>query len=209
MTPLVFIHGWALGPAVWDPIVDLLPGHECHVLNLGFKGERQITAPPNAIIVGHSMGFAWGLDHLSTPWKYGVCLNGFTKFSRSADFEAGIDLRVLTRMQTRLKTAPDTVVRDFLTRAGVADPDVTGYDLAALSQHLDWLITMDVRAKLAAIDCPVLAISSSQDAIVPQDLTRASFAETAIEWIKGGDHMAPFKNPAPLAARLRSLAAEA
>jgi pimeloyl-ACP methyl ester carboxylesterase len=108
-------------------------------------------------------------------------------------------------MQARLADDPGAVTGDFLTRAGLDRPVVGDLDNAALARHLAWLADMDMRGPLAAKDCPILALCGENDAIVPAPLSAASFPADRIEWITGGDHMAPIKNADLIASRLRDL----
>lgn len=208
MTPLVFVHGWGLAPDLWNPIIALMDGFECHAVDLGFHGPAtHAQRPPNPIVIGHSMGFGWALQNIPQPWSHAVAVNGFSRFTRSSDFPQGIDARIMSRMLTRLRSDPTAVVADFLGRAGMAHPDLTDLQPAPLIQHLEMLADMDVRAVLAERACPLLALCGDQDLIVPPALSAASFAPQTIEWIEGGNHMAPLTHPDLIASRLQRLAA--
>ena len=205
MRPIVFIHGWGLAPSLWSAVIAELDGADCHLVNMGFRGVPQTPMPAAPIVVGHSMGFAWALENIPRPWSQAVAINGFARFSRAPDFPAGIDRRILARMQARLADDPGAVTGDFLTRAGLDRPVVNDLDNAALARHLAWLADMDMRGPLATLDCPILALCGENDAIVPAPLSAASFPADRIEWITSGDHMAPIKNADLIASRLRSL----
>ena len=58
---LVFIHGWALGPEIWDDLAALLPAPQIRV-DLGFFGPPSLPQLLGGdILIGHSAGLLWGL----------------------------------------------------------------------------------------------------------------------------------------------------
>ena len=58
---LVFVHGWALAPEIWDLLAPKLPFPQTRV-NLGFFGPpASLEVFPGDILVGHSAGLLWGL----------------------------------------------------------------------------------------------------------------------------------------------------
>lgn len=207
MTPLIFVHGWGLDPGLWSAVTAHLDGIKRHMANLGFRGVPRFPSVTRPIVVGHSMGFGWALENIPQPWSYAVAINGFTRFARADDFPEGVDQRILTRMRTRLAVDAPAVCADFLARAGLYNPMTADLDASALGRHLDWLARMDMRDRLAALDCPVLALCGAKDAIVPPALSASCFSAAQLEWIEDGDHMAPVKNAALIVSRLRRLSA--
>lgn len=209
---LVLAHGWAFGPALWEPVLRLLPAFRAERADLGFFGPRRTAladgAPP--LVVAHSLGLAWALANIPRPWAGLVAVNAFARFTRGNDFPNGVPGRVLRRMQERFAQEPGTVVRDFRARCGAPGPleaDETGrMDAAALGAALDWLARCDERPALAGLACPLLALAGAADPIVPEAMSRDSFAGRALTLVEDGGHLLPLSHAEAVAGCIRALA---
>ncbi|MDE2260511.1 MAG: alpha/beta hydrolase [Betaproteobacteria bacterium] len=201
MTPLVFVHGWGMGPDLWSPIINNLPDHPVQRADLGFRGSpaRPIVSTP--LVIAHSLGLMWALTHLPRPWAGLVSVNGFTRFTRADGFP-GVAPRFLARMKSRLPVDATGVVDDFLCRCGMASPHTRGFDQAMLSQGLDWLAEWDTRAQFARIGCPVLAIGGTADPVVTEPHSRACFPGIPLVMVEGGGHLLPQTHAGWLASRI-------
>ncbi|EPR41694.1 hydrolase or acyltransferase [Desulfovibrio sp. X2] len=214
---LLAVHGWGFSPAFWEPLRALLPDISWQAVDLGFSGPptpmEAISAgdePP--LVLAHSLGLAWALANVPRPWAGLVAVNAFTSFCRADDFPAGVAPRVVRRMLDRFVEEPERVSRDFLTRCGVAGPDLDGL-LAGLKARtlyaaLAWLAACDERAAFAALSCPVLALSGGADPIVSQAMSRACFeggeADVTHEIVAEGGHLLPLSHTSLTVERLRA-----
>lgn len=204
---LVFVHGWGFDAGFWQPVAERLPDFARIFVDFGFR-----AAPPHhpkvpgAIIVGHSMGFPWALANLPRPWAGAVAVNAFARFTRAPDFVSGVAPRMIERMIARFADEPAQVTADFLSRCGVEAPDVSDIRADRLKDALAWLAQCDERAALRALDCPVLALSGSRDAIVPESMSREAFADVPMVLAEGADHLLPQAHPEWVANQIRLFA---
>ncbi|MBF0285151.1 MAG: alpha/beta hydrolase, partial [Magnetococcales bacterium] len=199
--PLLLVHGWALGPGLWRPLLTLLPGWPAHRLDLGFFGPPRLELPPGPFLaVGHSMGFAWLLRTLAEDPAADrrcqglIALGGFPRFVQGEDYPHGVPLRMIQRMRQRLAHSPDAVLREFGQRSGFPLP--LGLDapppptrrLDALDQGLEQLAQWDHRPFLAAWNRPLALLAARDDLIVPPALTQSAFATLPAAALPLRDH---------------------
>ncbi len=203
MSPLVFVHGWALGPDFWTDISDRLPGVPKQCADLGFRGAPATPQVQHPLVIAHSMGLMWALDTLPRPWSGLIAFNSFTRFSRQGDFP-GVEPRLVGRMTAKLEQAPSAVARDFLIRCGLDDPMTDGLDKDRLTQGLKQLEHGDGRDEFARLDCPVLAVAGSTDPIVTLEHATACFAPRPLTVIEGGGHLLPLTHAAWVAQRIKA-----
>ncbi|CUW47041.1 alpha/beta fold hydrolase [Novacetimonas hansenii] len=195
--PLVFVHGWAFGPEIWDQIRAARPNHTCQMLDFGYFSSVAQTETPQRpfIAIGHSLGALWLLSTMPQHCRGMVLINGFARFTASDDFPHGVPPRLLTRMARKLATAPDDTVRDFRQKAGTDLPLPGPSHPQRLHDGLHQLLTLDARQDMRMAHCPVSCIAGTGDPIAPPPLTQGSFAPaTTIEWHDGG-HLLPLTHP--------------
>lgn len=208
MTPiLLFVHGWGFDASVWSPLrATLKPDQDSMTWDLGYYGQPAQPVPPAnrpVIAIGHSLGVLWLLHHRPLPWRALVSINGFPRFSKSADFPEGVPSRLIERMLARLHDTPVEVHGDFLARCGLpahhhpAAQSTNPLDVDALADGLIALRDWDERAG-TQID---LALAGRADPIVSAAMTQASFTGQPIEWQDGG-HLLPLTAPGWCADRL-------
>lgn len=208
MRTLVFVHGWGFDSAFWQPVAERLPEFARVFVDFGFRANQpHHPKVPGAIVVGHSMGFAWALANMPRPWAGAVAVNAFPRFTRSPDFVSGVAPRMIERMVAKFAEDPAHVTADFLGRCGVEHPDVSDIRPAALGEALGWLAECDQRAAMRALDCPVLALAGTRDAIVPEAMSREAFAEVPMVLAEGADHLLPRSHPDWVASQIRLFAA--
>lgn len=206
MRTLAFVHGWGFDAHFWRPVADRLPEFARIFVDLGFRGEPLSPGANHPIVVGHSMGFAWALASFPRPWAGAVAVNGFARFTRAQDFVTGTPPRTLERMIARFDQTPDVVAQEFLQRCGVETPDTETMRPAPLAQALKWLGECDERAALAALDCPVMALAGTRDLIVPEAMSRETFAAHALTLVDGAGHLLPWSHPDWVASQIRLFA---
>lgn len=205
---LVFVHGWGFDAQFWTPVAERLPEFARVFVDFGFH-----TAPahhplvPGAIVVGHSMGFAWALANMPRPWTGAIAINAFPRFTRSPDFVSGVPPRMIERMVAKFAEDPAGVTRDFLARAGVTEPNVEDIRPAPLGEALSWLANCDERAAMKTLDCPLVALAGTRDAIVPEAMSREAFANASLVLAAGADHLLPRSHPEWVASQIRMFAA--
>jgi pimeloyl-[acyl-carrier protein] methyl ester esterase len=76
--------------------------------------------------------------------------------------------------------------------SGFALPEAL--NVARLNEGLDWLMTWDARKAREALSCPVLALATQDDVIVPPSMSEAIWGESII-WSPDGGHVLPLKHP--------------
>lgn len=205
---LVFVHGWGFDAQFWGPVAERLPEFARVFVDFGFRAAQpHHPKVPGAIVVGHSMGFAWALANMPRPWAGAIAINAFPRFTRSPDFVAGVAPRMVERMLAKFAEEPAAVVKDFLSRAGITDPQVDDLRPAPLGEALSWLAVCDERAAMKALDCPLLALAGTRDAIVPESMSRDAFAAASLVLASGADHLLPLTHPEWVASQIRLFAA--
>jgi pimeloyl-[acyl-carrier protein] methyl ester esterase len=222
MTIAVLVHGWGYDASIWDTVRRQLPP-ALHVETLDFgyfgsvpmmaqSGYAVLPAPTFAepvIAVGHSLGALWWLTQAGIPWQRLLCINGFPRFTETADFTPAVAPRVLTRMRTQFALDPAAVLADFHTRCGAPGPD-TAPCPDSLALGLAWLADRDGRSTLAARHAEVFALSGTNDPIVPAAMSAMAFAglpAAHCETINAPGHLLPLTHPAQCAGRIARLAA--
>jgi len=202
VTPhLLLVHGWGFDASFWEPLRRALPDVDATAWDLGFLGSVARPALPEGVpvvAVGHSMGLLWLLKERPLAWDRLVSINGFSRFTKAADFPQGLAPRLLERMIARLAEAPEAVYSDFMTRCGVADPAVDRIQPQALEWGLRALAEWDCRG-VAPVD---LVLAGRSDPILPQALTDALFPPPLAKWHDGG-HLLPLTDPVWCAQQLR------
>jgi len=198
--PLVFVHGWAFGPDFWTPLQHELGVRDALTLDLGFFGPENLSLPEEEFIaVGHSLGLFWLLRHAQDRLAALVSLGGFGRF----DVPAG-PTRAMRRGLSRDPAQVITAFHQTCALPGELAPDNAALAKARpdqLAHGLDWLLQWDERPALHAFSRPLLALAAADDAIVPPDLSRASFPKNLVMLDSGG-HAFPASWPAQCARHI-------
>jgi pimeloyl-[acyl-carrier protein] methyl ester esterase len=205
--PLLFVHGWAMAPAFWEPLAERLADFERHFIDLGFYGEPASPTPKRPLVVAHSMGLPWALAHIPRPWAGVVAINAFGRFVRAQHFIEGTAPRMLERMINRFAEAPQQVAEDFLTRCGLDSPQAAGLEPERTGEALAWLGRCDERTAYRMLTCPRRALAGLADPIVPREMSLASFPPDELILADGAGHLLPLTHPDWVAANIREIAA--
>jgi pimeloyl-[acyl-carrier protein] methyl ester esterase len=198
---LVFIHGWALGPDLWDALAPLLPGVAQARVDLGFFGAPDVPALQSGdILVGHSMGLLWGLAR-DFDWAGVVAVNGFARFPRDGDGRGCVKPSALRAMRQALMRDPQACADDFRRTLGLA-PATGQAQKERLMDGLDLLRDGDA-APLAGAR-PWLVLGAADDPLVPTAATRDLAATTggALALLERGGHALPRTAPRDCAERI-------
>lgn len=204
---ITLVHGWGYDARIWREVLPLLGGLDVEVSDLGYFGQSHLPAPCNTprIAVGHSLGVLWWLALSKLPWIRLIAINGFARFTATADFPKGVAPRVLERMRQRFTVAPAAVLGDFQTSCGGAGPAPPG-DSGELALGLSSLASGDGRATLAIRREDIVALAARQDAIVPAAMSEAAFADlpsSRLRWVEDGGHLLPLTHPRECAELIR------
>jgi pimeloyl-[acyl-carrier protein] methyl ester esterase len=189
----VLVHGWGFHAGLWSEVVNHLEGVEITLVDLGFIAggpEGEQDWPSDAIAVGHSLGLLWLLARKNGQFRALVSVQGFDCFSchvapsRIAALKRGLDREPYPTMQAFWRScgAPD-----------FAPPEAL--DVARLDEGLDWLMHWDAQKAKDELTCPVLALSSRDDPIVPAAMSEAIWRGAGLIVSPDGGHVLPLKHP--------------
>lgn len=207
MTAVVLVHGWGLGPDLWDAVAQRLPAPPVR-LDLGYFGAPRVDIRPGPVIaVGHSFGCMWLLRHWPEGCAGLLAINGFARFSAAPDFPEGSPRRPLDRMIARFAEAPDVVATAFLERCGGAAPPAP-IDQARGAEDLLALRDQDERARCAALAVPVRALCGGRDLVAPPQMCVAALPGARAMVMEGHGHLLPLTAPDTCARAIAELTAE-
>ena len=183
-----------MGPEIWGSVLGQLPGYHHQQINLGFRGIPSVPVTTAPVVITHSLGLMWALHNIPRPWAGLVAINGFTRFTKTSGFP-GVASNVLARMKVRLTENLHDVVATFLQRCGVETPSLKAFNTGRLLSGLEWLSEWDTRPQFKLLDCPILAISGTEDPIVSVRHSRACFPASVHVMVEGGGHLLPLTHP--------------
>jgi pimeloyl-[acyl-carrier protein] methyl ester esterase len=191
---LVFVHGWALGPEIWDFVSPRLGYFAQAQVDLGYFGAPRLPEPlPGDILVGHSAGFLWGLRRRQ-DWAGAVAINSFSRFCLDTDGHGCVKAAQLRAMRTNLSRDADLCVKNFRATIGAPAPSAPPY-AAALAEGLALLAGFDAAPYLGGK--PLLVLAAANDGLAPpreaENLARAAGGALALS-DKGG-HGLPWTAP--------------
>ena len=179
----VLVHGWGFHAGIWADVARHLGPADVTLVDLGLVAggpEGSTEWPEDAIAVGHSLGVLWLLERGRGRFKGVVSIQGFDRFcphvapARVAALKRGLEHDASDTMQAFWRScgAP-----------GFARPEAL--NVASLDEGLDWLMHWDAQAAKEELDCPILALGSRDDPIVPPE-TFPREAVSKSPWLHGG-----------------------
>lgn len=164
---LVFVHGWALGPEIWDALALSLASPQVRV-DLGYFGAPDIPEPQAGdILVGHSAGLLWGLSARS-DWAGVVAINSFARFCFDAEGRGCVKPAALRAMRQALDREPQNCADDFRRRIGIA-PASRPAQKERLMQGLDMLRDFEATS---GRECPWLVLGAEDDFLATAEAAR-------------------------------------
>ncbi|HYJ58580.1 MAG TPA: hypothetical protein VEW64_04390 [Methyloceanibacter sp.] len=189
----VLVHGWGFHAGIWVDFAGHLDGADVTLVDLGFVSGGPKSAahwPQDAIAVGHSLGLLWLLEQGGGRFRALVSLQGFDCFcchvapSRVAALKRG------------LEREPDATLQAFWRSCGAPGFALpAALNVARLDEGLDWLMHWDARKAKDELACPVLALASRDDAIVPASMSEAIWRDSVLQWSQDGGHVLPLRHP--------------
>jgi len=188
----VLVHGWGFHAGIFADFISHLGAAEVTLVDLGFVagGPRAASEwPEDAIAVGHSLGLLWLLERGEGRFRALVSIQGFDCFC------CHVAPSRLAALKRGLERDPGETLQAFWRSCGASGfalPDAL--NVARLDEGLDWLMTWDARKAREALSCPVLALATQDDVIVPPSMSEAIWGEGII-WSPDGGHVLPLKHP--------------
>ncbi len=189
----VLVHGWGFHAGIFADLVGHLDGAETtssisasSLAARKAKPSGHRTPSPSAIrsaCFGCSSRAAAG----SGPWSASKASTASAAISRP---------RALPRCKRGLEREPGGTLQAFWRSCGAAGfawPEAL--NVARLDEGLDWLMHWDARKAKDELACPVLALASRDDAIVPASMSEAVWRDARIEWSQDGGHVLPLRHP--------------
>lgn len=194
---LVFIHGWGFDARFWETLSPLLPHWEKQFVDLGFFGNA--TGIPDAagnILIGHSMGFAHGMN-TRKDWAGWIAINSFSRFVAIEDKVGCVPMAALLALRKQMKVDPVNGLKKFYDSIGAEPPATTAApDVESLCQSLDELRDISIDGTPAAQDKPGLVLGAQNDPLVPIETTMAmDFLHATIKMHASGGHVLPQSEP--------------
>jgi len=203
---LLFLHGWASGPEIWNKQREYFK--ECNVLTpeLDLNNLKEISdkiyslckGEDSLIVVAWSMGWLTALkmlEYAQLNIKAMVSICGTAKFVSDDYIKDGVSASELRALRIGLRRDFISVLNNFYKRNQIpldAGNLHTKKDLYI--KQLDILEKEDLRINLKLIKCPTLFISADNDVLCPtavQNYMSNSVTGSSVQVITDAGH-APF-----------------
>ncbi len=192
----LFVHGWGFNPSFWEPLIarsQAMRGAQVTCIDLGFiisdqARQSAYDASSDTVVIGHSLGVMWALEQGCSDICAFISINGFDCFYRDVN-PASISL-----MRRGLKRNPYAQMCDFWKRCGAGSTpffNAESLNAQALADGLEQLAQGDYSAQRKALTAPVLALASTQDAIVPQEMSTSIWQNADLRLCETGSHVLP------------------
>jgi pimeloyl-[acyl-carrier protein] methyl ester esterase len=181
---LIFVHGWASGPFIWNDIRHDFKEYDCSFVNLGFFGNEDIDIPDGKFIgIGHSLGGLWLLKH------YPEQMAGFISVASFNSFYPHVPKQILTAMKRNIVKDTKAQVKEFWEHAGLDQPG--GLKQLKPLKLVDGLACLEKWKADVPTAIPFKVLASRDDPIVIEKMTMDIWGDYAIDWTKTGGHMLP------------------
>lgn len=185
----LFLHGWALSPAIWTALSARLPWLKITQHDFGFQKKNTrphpLTAPNKTpdYIIAHSLGGLWALSQKLRPRKGFIFINSFHNF---APFSSEDTLEKLHATLSPLKNSEKHTpvhVHRFLQRANLGPlipDDPSTWNIPRLQEGLQWLKTLSGTAEYTQLETnglPILVLMGGRDTICPHRIMNAHWTQ--------------------------------
>ncbi|MDI2090231.1 alpha/beta fold hydrolase [Commensalibacter oyaizuii] len=202
---LLFVHGWGFSKEFWNKILPYCSNYKIHLLDIGFISNQPtseqelhsfISHQDHIVAVGHSLGFLYLLKQFPHRFKHYIAINSFARFSKTENFIHGIPTRILDRMSKGLEQPKTETLSQFYQQCGYTpSSSIKDINIPLLQLGLKWLKTEDVSHIIPLISDKLTVISSTNDPVIPQAMTTASFPTQHIHWVDSHTHLLPITHP--------------
>ena len=202
---LVFAHGWGFHSGLWRDLTRLLSDFDHVYVDLGFiwegpKGSSSL--PQNAVCIGHSFGLLWLLKHGPKPMRGLVSIAGFDCYHADGSTDH------IEAMKRGLDRNAGAQMQAFLRACGIDTfAETADFDVAGMRGALDWIATWDQREARNALKCPVMALASTDDPIVPKAMSETIWGKGDLRLRADGSHALPLTQPVWCADEIRNFVA--
>jgi len=139
---LFFLHGWAMTPAVWQPLIEalgtedfeshapVLPGHNGNATNVAptlaaWANALASALPAGATVIGWSLGALLALELARTRSdrvERLILLGATPRFVSTPDWPHGLDAAVVASFTDGYLDQPTQTLRRFLTLQTLGEP---------------------------------------------------------------------------------------
>ncbi|WP_374545942.1 alpha/beta fold hydrolase [Rhodoblastus sp.] len=191
---LIFVHGWALEPDIWDALAPRLACFAQMRVDLGFFGAPDLPDLRDGdILVGHSMGLLWGLSQ-HADWAGIVAINAFARFTLDDAGHGCVKPASLRAMRQALERDPQACANAFRASLGLA-PARGRAQKERLMTGLDLL--RDGQVAALPEGAALLALGAEDDSLAPPAATRdlAALTGGALALNATGGHGLPWTAP--------------
>jgi pimeloyl-[acyl-carrier protein] methyl ester esterase len=198
----LFIHGWGMTAAVWQPLLTCLPpqtlsrcvtlpGHDGQPVGsptlVAWRNVLLENCPNEPVVmVGWSLGGMLALDfalHYPNRVAKLILLGSNFKFVRGADWPHGLDSATVTAFADGFAQQPAATLKRFLALQvlGEANPRQLTRQLnqylapisPGLADGLQLLAQIDLRAAAQRLSCPLRILHGRDDALMPVSAAQA------------------------------------
>ena len=234
---LTLLPGWGVDSRIWQSLAPHWPADTAITTPdwPGYGDTRALTESDNPIpmlantmadqLTADSVWVGWSLGgllataltaHLPAPRGLillsasarfctpgGVTPDALSDFTRAFERSPTATWRHFLRWQTRGEPSPNAAFHALNTLLGSTPPA----DTATLRAGLCWLSTLDNRARLAALPCPVVRLAGENDPLLGKQLGE-QLGESQAERLRNAGHCPMVSQPAALVDALHRLAAD-
>lgn len=200
---LVFVHGWGFAAPFWDDVAAELNDIPQARAELGFLGGKpdlpELT--PHDILVGHSLGFLWGLSQ-QHAWNGAIAINGFARFT-GGEGEA-VPPAQLRAMGAGLRRDPQKTLAAFYRNLGLENVPAF-FESTRLAEGLGFLENAVLPPSLPR----TLVLAARNDLLVPESASAylGEAASADVIWHDRGGHLLPRTASAWCVAQIRTFLA--
>lgn len=230
MRPLVLVHGWGFGSAVWQPLVENLPAGEVLLVDLPGYGPDTVSPtdfPDGAVVCGWSLGalhvLRWAVRH---PGKIArmVLVSATPRFLQAPDWPCAQTATLLDGFASTVDAAPADALRRFavLSNQGDAHARALAREMTAIALRtsptsealragLADLRETDLRTSVPGLRQPALIIHGECDPLMPSAAGRwlaAHLANARLAMVAGAAHAPFLSDPVGCAALIADFAHE-
>jgi pimeloyl-ACP methyl ester carboxylesterase len=186
---------------MWDALAECLAPYDQIRLNLGYFGPSHLPEfVPGDILVGHSAGLLWGLDH-GRDWAGVVAINSFSRFCLDARGRGCVKPSALRAMQKSLLRDANACVKIFRASIGAPAPEKSART-EMLADGLEFLRDFDASGSFCA---KTLVLAAAGDQLAPpkeaENLAGISGGRLALN--ASGGHGLPWTAPEFCAAQIK------